>query len=305
MMYVVTGGSGYIGRQLVKDILNKGGRAINIDKKEPLEPVKGERFIKCDLTDKRKARETIKSLEPEGEYVVIHLAGLFEKDVRKRKHWKFEDFLSMNATTTKNLVDGLNEQTFDIKSFIFSSAALVNCLGKINDFYPRSKLKAEEFIRKNPPSASIHILRVSRVIGGLDNGKVSKDIVSDFIKKFLSEDEIVFKGSNIRRDYIHLNDVCRVILSQMENGLHIKNVYSSEQVQMRIIIEMIHEALLKRGLIQKKRKITFQEDIDNPLPQIEGRSDFSGILECKTSEDVVKRTIDEYIEAMKKNIPFK
>ncbi|NIO20617.1 MAG: NAD-dependent epimerase/dehydratase family protein [Candidatus Aenigmarchaeota archaeon] len=304
MMYIITGGSGYIGGQLIKNIIAKGGKAINIDKNKPVEKIEGENFIKCDLTDLGKTRETISSLDPKEEYVIIHLAGLFEKDMKKREEWKFGDFLSMNTFTTKNLVDELNRQNLNVKSFIFSSAALVNCLEKINDFYPRSKLEAEEHIRKNPPSDSAHILRISRVIGGLDNGRVSKDIISDFIKKMLSDDNIVLKGSDIQRDYIHMHDVCNIILSPMHNGLDIKNVYSSEQISTRRIIEMLHEALLKKGFIKREKNIDFREDKDNPLPKIEGKTDFTDLLKHKTSEDVVRKTIDEYMEAMDKKIPF-
>ncbi|MCK4497233.1 MAG: NAD(P)-dependent oxidoreductase, partial [Candidatus Aenigmarchaeota archaeon] len=285
-------------------ILGSGKEAINIDKNEPVKPPEGEKFIKCDLTDKEKTSETIRSLDSKEEYAVIHLAGLFEKDMKRREHWKFEDFVSMNALTTKNLVNELNRQKLNVKSFIFSSAALVNCLGKINDFYPLSKLEAEKHIRKNLPSNSTQILRVSRVIGGLDSGKVSKDIVSDFIKKLLSEDNIVLNGSNIKRDYIHLDDACNIIVSPMNNGLHVKNVYSSEQISVRRIIEMLHEALLKKGFIKKERNIIFQEDKDNPLPKIDGETDFTDLLKYRTSEEAVKKTIEEYLEAMEKNIPF-
>ena len=305
MMYVITGGSGYIGRQLVKRVLERGEGVINIDKSEPLEAIKGEKFIKCDLTSEMRTKEVIRSLDPGEEYIVIHLAGLFEKDVRKRKHWKFEDFLSMNALTTRNLVNELVRQDVDVKSFIFSSAALVNCLGRINDFYPLSKLEAEKHIRENPPSTSTHILRISRVIGGLDNGKISKDVVSDFIRKLLSEDTVILNGSNIQRDYIHLDDVCRIILSPMSKGLDVKNVYSSEQITVKEIMEMIHQALLEKGVIRRERNLVFQEDKDNPLPRIEGESDFSNLLEYRTSRDVVRRTIDEYTEAMEKGIQFK
>ncbi|MCK4336102.1 MAG: NAD(P)-dependent oxidoreductase [Candidatus Aenigmarchaeota archaeon] len=304
MIYVITGSSGYIGSQLIKNILGSGKEAINIDKNEPVKPPEGEKFIKCDLTDKEKTSETIRSLDSKEEYIVIHLAGLFEKDMKRREHWKFEDFVSMNALTTKNLVNELNRQKLNVKSFIFSSAALVNCLGKINDFYPLSKLEAEKHIRKNLPSNSTQILRVSRVIGGLDSGKVSKDIVSDFIKKLLSEDNIVLNGSNIKRDYIHLDDACNIIVSPMNNGLHVKNVYSSEQISVRRIIEMLHEALLKKGFIKKEKNIIFQEDKDNPLPKIDGETDFTDLLKYRTSEEAVKKTIEEYLEAMEKNIPF-
>lgn len=305
MAYLVTGGSGYVGRRIIKKIIGRGEEAINIDKEDPAEKIEGEKLIRCDLTDVDDAQKAIKSLDAKEEHTVIHLAGLFEKDIKMRNTWKPRDFISLNTTTTETLVDEINRQKLNVKLFVFSSAALVNCLGKIDDIYGKSKLMAEQHIKNNPPSGNVSILRISRVIGGLDNGKISKDIVSDFIKKLISEEKIVMKGSNIERDYVHIDDVCNIILfSRKGHGVDLKNVYSSEQMSVGKIIKMLHEALLNRGLIKKKKKLILQEDTENPLPRIEGEGDFRDKLRYKSSADAVRKTIEEYMDAMESGVPF-
>ncbi len=298
MVYIVTGGSGYLGQDFVSHLVSSGKSVINIDIRDPGNGT----FIKCDLTDLVTLRDAVKSLDNREEYRIVHLAALFEKDMAKRGEHTAEDFHRMNVLSTRNLFSTMEGSGLDIKSVVFSSAALVNCLGKIDDPYASSKLGAEKIIREWNAD-SVRIMRISRVVGGSDMGMIPKDIISDFIRKLLSERQVVVNGSNIKRDYVYLSDVRRALLTE-ESGLHVKNIYSASQISIGEIMETVNHAMFDSGLISKPRQITLKPDLNSALACLEGKSDSADMFEYKTSLQATQRAIKDYIRGIRANAGF-
>ena len=77
MKYLITGGSGFIGTNLIARLLREKKEVIVLDK---IKPFYNAQFIQCDLTDSNRTKVAINSLDKNEDYVLFHLAGLFEKD---------------------------------------------------------------------------------------------------------------------------------------------------------------------------------------------------------------------------------
>ncbi len=276
-----------------------GERMINIDIRNDTDCSD---FIRCDLTDRAMLARIVSSLDRGEEYRIIHLAGLFEKDMSKRGMHTPEDFHRMNVTATENIFSVLGSSGLDIKSVVFSSAALVNCLSKTDDPYATSKLEAEKIIEKWNAD-SVQIMRITRIVGGYYRGSVPMDIISDFMKKLLSERNIVINGSDTERDYVYLSDVRDMLLMQ-DNGFHVKNIYSSSQISIGDIMETVNNAMHDNGLINENREIRLNPDTSGALGRIEGKSDVSSRLRYRTSLQAVTAAIDDYVKGLHKGLGF-
>lgn len=299
MVYIVTGGSGYLGQHILGHPNPSGERMINIDIRNPDD---GNDFIECDMTNQKMLRRVMGSLDKGEEYNIVHLAGLFEKDMRERGEHTAGDFHRTNVLATKNLFSVVGDSGLDIKSVVFSSAALVNCLGKIDDPYASSKLEAEKII-EGWNADSVQIMRITRIVGGSDRGMIPMDIISDFIRKLISNRHVVVNGSDIERDYVYISDVRRALLRE-ERGFHVKNIYSSSQINIGKIMETVNKAMHESSLIRKERKITLNPDVKGTLKRIEGRSDVAVMLEYRTSLQAIKAATEDYIRGIQGGAVF-
>lgn len=92
---LVTGGLGFIGQYVVKELLSQGHRVRILDLKQPAQPLPGVHYLQGSITD----RALVYSAT-EGAHWVFHLAanaGLWSPDK--------QSFLSINQTGTQNVMD--------------------------------------------------------------------------------------------------------------------------------------------------------------------------------------------------------
>jgi UDP-glucose 4-epimerase len=119
MNILVTGGAGYIGSHVVKELLNKGYFPITYDNLSSghKEAVLGGKFIKGDLCDEKRLRESFRNYSIDA---VMHFAAscYVGESVKNPQKYYYD-----------NLVNGLNllkvMLEFNIKKFVFSSSAAV------------------------------------------------------------------------------------------------------------------------------------------------------------------------------------
>jgi len=162
---LVTGGSGFIGTNLIKYYLNSGCEVLNIDIKKPQCSSQAASWCEQDILDREGLMSVISEFSPE---YVIHMAArtdLRGKDIR--------DYTS-NTVGVANVVEALNNLR-NIKRVIYASSMLVCRLGYVptSDFdynppnhYGESKVIGENFVRKNSrPGISWVIVRPTSIWG--------------------------------------------------------------------------------------------------------------------------------------------
>ena len=145
---LVTGGSGFIGTNLVEHLAAAGHTVVNADIALPRHPGHAERWRAVDVGDREGIHQVIDDVQPD---VVVHLAA--------RTDLGSDDVAGYNANTAgvEHVVDAV-KATPSVQRVLFSSTQLVCEPGYVprhdTDYRPinaygRSKMIGEEYVRRH------------------------------------------------------------------------------------------------------------------------------------------------------------
>lgn len=212
MKILVTGASGFVGKNLIKYLDKYEVNILSRKKTLGNGVFVGDLFNKKILLDASKVD------------IVIHLAGITDGNV-----------LKVNYEGTKNLVDACVENK--IKKFIFISSYDA----VLNTDYGRSKLKAEECIKS---SGLNYIILRPMVICGKDNKKDLGKLIR-LIK--LGIVPIPGKG-NFKLQPVFVDDIVKIILKAVESKLKNKIYFigGSDALSFNEIVDKIANHLNKK-----------------------------------------------------------
>lgn len=238
---LVTGGAGYIGSHLIKNLLKEGFSVITLDNLstgfiEPMEIIKKNfdefEFIRGDLGDKNLLEKIFSENEIS---IVVHLAAKIDaaESVKKPAFYHQENYLN-----SINLIEAMTAA--GVNRFLFSSTAAVYGNPKyipIDENHPtnptnpygQTKLDFEKYL-KTVENLQFIILRYFNV-GGSDPGGLlgrshlqSQDLMENIIKVGLGQQEILsifgndydtLDGTPIR-DFLHVEDVASAHILAMQ-----------------------------------------------------------------------------------------
>ena len=156
---LVTGGSGFIGSNLVPYLVLKGFDVLNIDIRNPSYPRDSSNFINCNILNLDKLKKTLHNFSPN---YIIHLAA-----ETRLSHRNKSDFYLANTKGVENLIMA-TEGLLNLKKIIFTSSKLVceEIKGDLFDYSPTtkyglSKVKGEEIVLNTDSSFQAIIVRPS------------------------------------------------------------------------------------------------------------------------------------------------
>ncbi len=151
MKVLVTGGTGFTGKALVRRLIDEGHQVIALDYQEGLKTDElrewGAKVVIGTVTDKDKVKECIRGVD-----IVHHLAAAFrEMNVPNSYYW------DVNVQGTKNMLEAALEE--GVKKFIYCSTCGVH--GNIDsppgdenapinaaDYYQQTKYEAEPLVKE-------------------------------------------------------------------------------------------------------------------------------------------------------------
>lgn len=216
MRVLVTGGAGFIGRQLVRSLLERGDEVTVVDLKEQADS--GVRHVQGDLRDP----EVIPEALTEGTDTVVHLAAL----TRVLDSVKDPDgVFRTNVLATHYILERCRQ--IGVRSFVFASTnAVVGDVGTkviVEDMplrpltpYGATKAAAENFLSAYSACYGLTsvALRFTNVYG---RGMQVKDtMIARLMKAALSGQGIEIYGDGTQvRDYVYVTDV----VASIELGL--------------------------------------------------------------------------------------
>ncbi len=225
MKYVVTGGAGFIGSNIVKLLVKRGHEVIIIDNLHTgslsrLENIdKKILFHKVDIRDVEKIKKIITDIDG-----IFHQAAL---TIVSESFLKPDEYFDVNVNGTKNIFTLAKE--LGIKVVFASSSSVYGDVPDVpikenferNPINPYGKTKvekeklAEEFWKKG---VSIIGLRYFNVYGKGQTGTYA-GVITQFMKRLRDDSPpIIFGEGNQIRDFISVEDIAKANLLAMESN---------------------------------------------------------------------------------------
>ena len=164
MRALVTGGSGFIGSNLVHHLHEYGHSVLNFDIRPPRDSRHESVWVEGDLTKRAVLNETLRSFKPT---VVFHLGARTDLDGRS-----LDDY-SANTSGTKNLIAAIADAE-SVEHTILASSRLVFDIDHLpahdydyraSTLYGRSKVEMERIVRAGAQSTSWTLVRPTSIWG--------------------------------------------------------------------------------------------------------------------------------------------
>ncbi len=256
MIYLVTGGAGFIGSAIAKKLIAKGHQIYIIDnlKTGYLENIPEEAiFINGDFSKD----ETIKKLNNQKFDTIFHIGGQSSGEI------SFEDpeyDLSTNTLSTLKLLQYCVKT--GCKKFIYASTMSIygeqegkeqfSETDKTNpkSFYAVGKLASEKYMQifKNQFDIDFVSLRYFNVYGpGQNLENLKQGMVSIYLKQFLDDnfEKVIVKGDlNRFRDLIYIDDVVDITIDSAQNekfANRIINVGTGKKTTVKEILDLVQQ----------------------------------------------------------------
>lgn len=166
MKILITGGSGFIGTNLIEAIEGEAEAIVNLSLHPPLRDEHGRYWRECDILDAGRMAEIFVAARPE---VVIHLAARTDCD----ENTTVEEGYGVNVEGTRNVLDAV-AAAGTVERLIITSSQFVCRAGHLpahdTDFNPEtvygeSKARSETLTRERDPGCVWTIVRPTNVWG--------------------------------------------------------------------------------------------------------------------------------------------
>lgn len=235
---LVTGGAGFIGSNLIPQLLEKGYSVIVMDnlssgKIENLQVIINDphfSFKRDDIRDKNAVNEALREVD-----AVVHLAALIDVSASVANPSGTHD---VNVTGTLNVLQeaALNK----VKRFVFASSTAVygdttvlpvkeDTVLKSISPYAASKVAGEAYCYAFAScyGLSTIALRFFNVYGLRNENSPYSGVIPKFLRKAVQGEELVVEGDGEQtRDFIHVNDIVRAIILALESEVPKSEVFN-------------------------------------------------------------------------------
>ena len=265
---LVTGGAGFIGSELVNQLLEKQydvivydnfsfGKHKNLPQNSSLTVVEG------DLRNAAKLKSTFVQHKPT---FVFHMAALHFIPYCIANP---QETIQVNVEGTLNVLEAC--KPIEVKSLVYASTAAVYPVSETphheNDdtgpieIYGATKLFGETLISLFHQETNVKCA-IARLFNGFGRRETNPHVIPDILKQLHSGDDIHLGNVDPKRDFINTIDISRALISMAESDnfkYNTFNVGTGEQTSVRDIVRVI-ATILNRPLKivteeSRKRKV--------------------------------------------------
>jgi len=303
---LVTGGTGFLGRYVLKRLVTEGHRPLSTTFKEnetPLDAAFAEAvdFVEIDLTNPEKTRELITSHRPE---IVIHLAGTTGHNDPTGERCR-----QINYDATVNLLDALSTSDLNRVVLIGTAAEYGDQLIPFTETmdsrplspYGASKAMANEYAMNMHAASSLPVT-ILRVFTAFGYGQPRKMFLSQLITHGLLNQRFMMSDGAQKRDFVFIEDVAAAILASLTADAAVGrtvNIGSGHGVPLSDVANAVWNAcgankeLLEIGALEKSGDAAFDTEADISLAAaILDWSPTTGILDGDQPSPTLLETID-------------
>ena len=244
---LVTGGAGFVGREVVFNLIRKGYSVTVLDKATKPEDFKLVKYIKGDIQNAAKC-----VMASAGQDYIIHLAA------KPRIPESFIDpdsYYENNVTGTKNMLTAAH--AVGIRKFVFASSSSIYGNNPAPhkpyhkpdplNYYAMTKLFGEHLCKqyKNMFDLNYNVLRFFTVYGpeqpGCDDNGL---MIAKFGRLAREEKALTIHGDGEdKRDYIHVSDVAQGIIASMESKVksEIFNLGTGNSISINAVVDILRK----------------------------------------------------------------
>ena len=277
---LITGGSGFIGSNLVNLLLKKKYAVINIDKSaysanpynvKKFRNNKNYLFFRLDINQRTKIIKIIKKYKPEG---IINLAAETHVD---RSIDDAEKFIKTNIGGVYNLLEILRKLKKKTKNKMkFLQISTDEVYGDIpgsklasekdnynpSSPYSASKASADQLVKAYGRTYGIKTL-IANPCNNYGQNQFPEKFIPKMIFNILNNKPLPIygKGGNIR-EWIHVNDNCEAILKVFQKGKFGENYNIGTNIKLKNIdiVKKLLKIAKSKIMVGNKVKISFVKD---------------------------------------------
>jgi dTDP-glucose 4,6-dehydratase len=313
---LITGGSGFIGTNLVFYLVKKNYIIFNIDKiskessPEKFKKIKKNYFFyKLNLLNEKKLKELIFKIKPD---IIINLAAESHVD-RSIDSPKY--FIINNILASFNLFKVLNDyynKNKKIKIFHISTDEVYGSknsreFSENSQYNPSSPYSASKGSSDLIANSFIETYKLPIIIFYISNNYGPFQFIEKFIPKIIvnyinNKDIPVYGRGNNIREWIHVKDTCSAIYKAINKNLYKEkfNIGSNLRYKNIYIIKSIIKILHNKIKIKSKSRIIFVKDRPgHDYRYAISSKKFRKVMNWKSKIPLLKgleKTIDWYIK---------
>jgi UDP-glucose 4-epimerase len=259
---IVTGGAGFIGSELVRQLLNDGQKVFVFDnfsfgKRDNLPKNENLKIIEGDLRDIKAVNQTVKEVNAKR---IFHLAAIhFIPYCIKHP----DETIRVNVEGTNNVLEASRNTAVEFLGY--ASTAAVYPIGegphKEDDasgpveIYGATKLFGEQLLEIFHKDTGVRCA-AARLFNGYGRRETNPHVIPDILDQVPNGDTINLGNISPKRDFIHTSDISRAFSAIAENDKYdfeIFNVGTGAQVSVKKIVGAISELLNRKFTINTEQ----------------------------------------------------
>lgn len=270
MKILVTGGSGFLGHNLILALRNAGHEVTCLDRYEaPFLKENQVNFISGDMSEKNLVEQSLDGMD-----AIIHLACTILPQMSNVDPY-FD--LMTNVGSTIQMLDACIRR--GVKKVVFLSSG-GTVYGKLEEIpvketaatnptcsYGITKLMIEKYLRlyHQLHGLQTHAVRLANPYGRFQRVKSPQGVIPVFCYRALKDEEIQIWGDGtVQRDFIYVDDAVAAIVKLLGTDDHADlreiNIGSGKSVSLNDLLVGIE------SILGKKIKVVYQEKRDFDVP---------------------------------------
>lgn len=282
MRYLITGGGGFLGSELVTELVKSSKNEVYVFDNAMYgstarlpSTIKG--HIVGNIKDFYSVSRAVEVAKPD---VVFHLAAFI---TRPETLGEFRACAEVNHLGTAQLLEACLKEKCKPKKIIFTSSEAVR---NPYSHYGISKLAAEQLLTSVCSAANIKlgILRLSEIYG-VSKVQSSRSLVNFLVDNMVINRSIAVFDANKKKDYVHVSDVvraCKAAIKVADPFLRV-DIGTGEPVITKDLVDKLRSFIDFTGEIKylEHPAVRIVDSVSDPEPakQILG-------FECKANFDV-------------------
>lgn len=288
MKFAVIGGAGFIGNNIVRQLLKQNHTPVVIDSlyRGKIERISslGVEFHKVDIRDFDQLRDIVKNLDG-----IFHEAALTDVQESFTKQQEYND---VNVKGTENVFRIAKE--FDLKVVYASSSSVYGNPKKIpikenserNPINPYGKTKLDdEFLAEKYSKDSVSIigLRYFNVYGEGQTGSYA-GVITKFLNRLKEKKSPIIFGTGTQlRDFIFVEDVARANIAAMQSNVN--NGFFNIGTGITTSIEQLAKIMIE--LSGLKLEIQYENALDGDVQSSQADTNLTeSVLKWKYSTEL-------------------